>query len=174
MSQFSDQTEVAILAATLADLQSLASKGSEIYIATHFRVDSDAALAAGLCMIALPTAELIFQSADEAVNKNQPNVVGVDIRNGTRSIKGRESSAANIAAMALGELGFTLDSVALEIVAEVNFVDQGKGYLLRRAFTLSRILNCVRSSGWPDESLVLYVRNMLRAHVTQQIKEVVL
>jgi hypothetical protein len=159
--------EASVLAGAIAEIRAEAGPHFIPKVVTHLHVDNDAVIAAALLLIACPNAELILQSANKPVSAEQRFSVGVDIAAGERSIKGRSSSAAQIAAVALGSLGFQLDNVAIRIVAEATAVDQGNARALRTTFTISKIIGFLRSAKYSDAEIVQYVTRKLRSHVRE-------
>jgi len=160
-----EANEVGRAVSLLIDLRRQKADGIEVEVATHVAPDADAILATALSAIALGGARIVWQSSDEDVGPRHPNRMGVDVRAGPRSIKGRASSAAEVVACAMQRLGWQFDATAMEVVEEVTAIDSAKGGR-RAAFNLGQQVLHLRAAGWNDRETVGYVAGKLRSHLT--------
>ncbi len=136
--------------------------------------DADAISSAALSALALGGAELAFQSSDDSVSSEHPDTIGVDVRPGERSIKGRDSSAAEVIANAMKEMGWHFEQPLNDLVSEVTAIDRGDSRRCAR-LNLGRIVQCLRAVGWDDVRIVRHLMSSIERNEvlrTSPIEEV--
>jgi hypothetical protein len=166
MSSEADESEIVQLEHLLRDTVSAQDRGEGLVVQTHTSVDSDAVVASALVLAVLPGARVVFESADNAVSSEQIDTIGLDVRSGARSVKGRGSSAAAVTASALHNLGFRFDAEVLELVEEVSKIDQGEW--VPRHLRCSQVVNALRRGGWSDQQLVEITAECIRARIREK------
>ena len=90
--------------------------------------------------------------------------LGVDVKVGPRSIKGRESSAAEVIACAIQLIGWELDESVTEIVDEVTLIDTGRHR--EAVLDMGLIIRGLRSAGWSDDAILRHVICSLLPHMS--------
>lgn len=161
----------------IEDLIRQKAAGIEVQVVTHVAADADAIVSAALVKIVLDedgpgTTTVVWGSSDGAVGEEHPHRMGVDVKVGPRSIKGRESSAAEVIARAIQHprIGWKLDAPATAIVDEVTLIDTGQRREAR--LDMSLIIRSLKSTGWSDDVVLSHVISLLRPHVRPPPPEV--
>ncbi len=159
-----ETSEVSQAERLLRDLHGKRAGGIAVRVVTHFRPDADAILSSALTVISVNGADVKFCSSDDSIGEDQSNSIGVDVARGPRSIKGRDSSAAEIVARAMLRMGWTLDSQATTLVEEVTAIDTAKGGQ-RAWLNLGSLTQNLREAGWSDMEIIDHVVESLSAHL---------
>ena len=156
----------------MEDLIRQKAAGIEVQVVTHVAADADAIVSAALVKIVLDedgpgTAMVVWGSSDGAVGEEHPHRMGVDVKVGPRSIKGRESSAAEVIARAIQHprIGWKLDASATEIVDEVTLIDTGRHREIC-SMNMGLIIRGLRSAGWSDDAILRHVICSLLPHMS--------
>jgi hypothetical protein len=156
--------EVSLAENLLRDLRGKRAGEIAIRVITHFRPDADAILSSALAIIAVNGANIEFSSSDDSVGEDQSNCIGVDVARGPRSIKGRDSSAAEVVARAMLRMGWHFDSQAMALVEEVTAIDSAKGGQ-RAWLNFGSLTQNLRDAGWGDLEIIDHVVESLSAHL---------
>lgn len=166
--------EVDRAASLIEDLRRQKAGGVEVEVVTHMAADADAILSAALVKIVLDqdgpgAATVVWVPSNITVGEEHSHRMGVDVKVGPRSIKGRESSAAEVIACAIQLIGWELDESVTEIVDEVTLIDTGR----RREACLDMglIIRGLRSAGWSDDEVLSHVISQLSPHVRLPLPE---
>ncbi len=153
----------------IEDLRRQKAAGVEVEVVTHTAPDADAILSAALVKIVLDqdgsgAATVVWVPSNISVGEEHSHRMGVDVEVGPRSIKGRESSAAEVIACAIQLIGWELDESVTEIVDEVTLIDTGR----RREYDLDMgsIILALRSAGWSDDAILRHVICSLLPHMS--------
>jgi hypothetical protein len=169
--------EVNQAASLIEDLRRQKAAGVDVEIVTHTAPDADAFLSAALVKSVLDedgpgAATVVWMSSNVAVGEEHAQRMGVDVKTGPRSIKGRETSAAEVIASAIKLIGWELDGPVAAIVDEVTLIDTGQ----RReaALDMNLIICSLRSAGWSDDEILLHVISQLSSHMSPPPTEALL
>lgn len=161
--------EVDRVVSLIEDLRRQKAAGVEVEVVTHVAADADAIVSAALVKIVLDedgpgTATVVWGPSDDAVGEEHPHRMGVDVKVGPRSIKGRESSAAEVIACAIQLIGWELDESVAEIVDEVTLIDTGR--FREACLDMGLIIRSLKSAGWSDDEVLSHVISQLSPHVS--------
>lgn len=145
-----------------ARLEAWLDREDPLIIMTHQCVDADAAFSAALLRILRPNAVVMFARADAEVN--QPEVLAVDMMNGTSSVKGLGVGSA---------FGLVVESLkhddplaykALKRWGEqLNLTDSGKG--CSDKVVLAELVSAWRMVGFDDGTIVERARELLQGKI---------
>ena len=153
----------------IEDLRRQKAAGVEVEVVTHTAPDADAILSAALVKIVLDqdgpgAATVVWVPSNITVGEEHSHRMGVDVEVGPRSIKGRESSAAEVIACAIQLIGWELDESVTEIVDEVTLIDTGRHR--KAVLDMGSIIRGLRSAGWSDDELLRHVICSLLPHMS--------
>ncbi len=141
------------------------SREDPITIATHMRVDADAAFSAALLHALRPHATVVFVRADCSIDEH--NCIGVDLLEGERSVKGlRPGSAFGKVIEVLKDIDPGTSRALGKWAKQLNLTDSGKP--CRDRVVLAEIVSCWRNSGLDDRSIVGRAGEMIRGKIEGQ------
>ena len=164
-----ENEETSLAEALLSDLRQLSACGIDTTVVTHVAVDADAILGTALTAIAVPGVRVEFGSSDDAIGPERTDTMGVDICAGARSIKGRDSSAAEVIANAMENLGWVFDEELRQLIHEVTAIDSAKGR--KRTFlNFGTLCRSLRDAGWSDLQIIEHTAECIEAQLVDPLE----
>ena len=143
-------------------LEAWLEREDPLIIMTHQQVDADAAFSAALLHILRPNAAVVFAHADAEVN--QPEVIAVDMMNGTSSVKGLGVGSAFGLVVQSMKNDDPLAYKALKRWGEqLNMTDSGKG--CSDKVVLAELVSAWRMVGFDDQVIVERARELLQGKI---------
>ena len=134
------------------------NRSDPLLIATHQCVDADAAFSAALLHVLRPSAAVIFVRADSTIS--QPEVIAVDLMNGTSAVKGlNEGSAFGLIVTTLKDSNPSYYKVLKPWAKQLNLTDQAKR--CNDAVILADMVSAWRSVGLDDRTIVERAEELL-------------
>ncbi len=138
------------------------SREDPITIATHMRVDADAAFSAALLHILRPHAGIEFVRADTVVTS--PEYIAVDLSEGPRSVKGLKiGSAFGQVVRVMRDIDRPVYDALSRWASQLNLTDSGKG--CRDKVVLAEMVSCWHSLKFSDEKIVGRAEELLRGKI---------
>ena len=139
-------------------LQTWLNQDGPMIIATHQKVDADAAFSAALLRVMKPNAAIIFVRADSTIS--QPEVIAVDLMNGTSAVKGLGvGSSFGLIVSTLKQSDPSFYKVLKPWAKQLNLTDQAKR--CNDAVVLSDMVSAWRTIGLDDEMIVCRAEELL-------------
>ena len=127
------------------------NRNNPMLIATHQQVDADAAFSAALLHVLKPNAAIVFVRADSTIS--QPEVIAVDLMNGTSAVKGLGiGSAFGLIVSTLKQSNPAYYKVLKPWAKQLNLTDQAK--YCNDAVVLADMVSAWRSVGLDDRTIV--------------------
>lgn len=127
------------------------NRDNPMLIATHQQVDADAAFSAALLHVLKPNAPIVFVRADSTIS--QPEVIAVDLMNGTSAVKGLGiGSAFGLIVSTLKQSNPAYYKVLKPWAKQLNLTDQAK--YCNDAVVLADMVSAWRSVGLDDRMIV--------------------
>ena len=127
------------------------NRDNPMLIATHQQVDADAAFSAALLHVLKPNAAIVFVRADSTIS--QPEVIAVDLMNGTSAVKGLGiGSAFGLIVSTLNQSNPAYYKVLKPWAKQLNLTDQAKR--CNDAVVLADMVSAWRSVGLNDRTIV--------------------
>lgn len=158
----SDETNETRSTQETARIRDWLSTEDPVSIATHIRVDADAAFSAALLHILRPRASIAFVRADSVIVA--PDCIAVDLSNGPRSVKGlRVGSAFGAVVDALRDIDRPVHDALTAWASQLNETDSGMP--CRDRLKLSQLVECWRSSGMEDREILARSEELLRGRI---------
>jgi len=133
-----------------------------VTIATHMRVDADAAFSTALLHILRPQASIVFVRADNVIASY--DCIAVDLSEGPRSVKGLNvGSAFGQVVKVLRNINRPVHDALSRWAAQLNLTDSGER--CKDKVVLAELVICWRSLGFDDEKIVERAEELLRGKI---------
>ena len=133
-----------------------------VTIATHMRVDADAAFSAALLHILRPHANVVFVRADAIIIADDH--IAVDLSEGPRSVKGlKVGSAFGLLVNVMRDIDRPVHDALRSWTAQLNLTDSGKR--CHDKVTLAELVNCWRSLRLDDMQIVEKAEELLKGKI---------
>ena len=140
-------------------------KEDPITIATHQKVDADAAFSAALLKVLKPHAALVFVRADAEIEDER--TIAVDLSNGSRAIKGLEvGSAFGLIIETLRDIDRPIYKALSKWAFQLNLTDSGK--TCDDSVVLSDLVNSWRLLGFDDAKIVARSEELLLGKIQNE------
>ncbi len=159
----SDETNETRSMQETARIRDWISTEDPVSIATHIRVDADAAFSAALLHILRPHASMVFVRADSVIAA--PDCIAVDLSNGPRSVKGlRIGSAFGAVVDALRDIDRPVHDALAAWASQLNETDSGMS--CRDRLKLSQLVECWRCLGMGDGEILARAEELLCGQIS--------
>jgi len=141
------------------------SKEDPVTIATHQKVDADAAFSAALLQILRPQAELEFVRADAEITDE--GYLAVDLCEGPRAVKGLEKgSAFGLIITTMKEIDRPVYNALRRWANQLNLTDSGKN--CNDSVVLAGLVNCWRSLKFNDAKIVSRAKELVQGKIRSE------
>jgi hypothetical protein len=141
------------------------SREDPVSIATHMRVDADAAFSAALLHILRPQASIAFVRADSVITS--PDTIAVDMLEGPRAVKGLEvGSAFGLIVSVMKDIDRPVHKALKRWAQQLNLTDSGK--CCNDRVVLAGIVNCWRSLNLSDSEIVSRAEELIRGKILNE------
>ena len=138
------------------------SREDPVSIATHQRVDADAAFSTALLHILRPHASIAFVRADSIITG--PECIAVDLSEGPRAVKGLNvGSAFGLIVRVLQNIDRPVHDALSRWASQLNQTDSGKR--CRDKVVLAELVTCWRTIGLKDAQIVERAVELLRGRI---------
>ncbi len=138
-----------------------------VTIATHMRVDADAAFSAALLHVLRPHAHVKFVRADSCIKA--ANYIAVDLLEGPRAVKGlRPGSAFGLVVNVMRDIDRPVHDALRDWAAQLNLTDSGK--YCRDKVSLAELTTCWKALGLRDKGIVEKAEELIRGKITSHRK----
>jgi len=138
-----------------------------VTIATHIRVDADAAFSAALLHILRPHAHVKFVRADSCIKAE--NCIAVDLSKGPRAVKGMHpGSAFGLLVNVMRDIDRPVHDALRDWAAQLNLTDSGK--YCRDKVSLAELTSCWKAIGLCDKGIVEKAEELIRGKIASHRK----
>jgi hypothetical protein len=141
------------------------SKEDPISIATHQKVDADAAFSAALLQILRPRAALAFVRADAKITDNK--CLAVDLCEGPRAVKGLGvGSAFGLVVKVMKDVDRPVYNALRRWAKQLNLTDSGKH--CNDSVVLAELVSCWRSLKFDDAQIVSKAKELIQGKILSE------
>jgi len=141
------------------------SKEDPISIATHQKVDADAAFSAALLQILRPRAALAFVRADAKITDNK--CLAVDLCEGPRAVKGLGvGSAFGLIVRVMKDVDRPVYKALRRWAKQLNLTDSGK--YCNDSVVLAELVSCWRSLRFNDAQIVSRAKELIQGKILSE------
>ena len=141
------------------------SKEDPISIATHQKVDADAAFSAALLQILRPHAALAFVRADAKITDNK--CLAVDLCEGSRAVKGLGvGSAFGLVVGVMKDVDRPVYDALRRWAKQLNLTDSGRQ--CNDSVVLAELVSCWRSLKFNDAQIVSRAKELIQGKILSE------
>ena len=138
-----------------------------ISIATHMRVDADAAFSVALLHVLRPHARVEFVRADFCIQAE--NCIAVDLSRGPRAVKGlHPGSAFGLVVNVMRDIDRPVYEALRDWAKQLNLTDSGKH--CRDKVSLAGLTSCWKALGFSDMKIVQKAEELVRGKIASHRK----
>ena len=138
-----------------------------ISIATHMRVDADAAFSTALLHVLRPHARVKFARADSCIKAE--NCIAVDLSKGPRAVKGlHPGSAFGLVVNVMRDIDRPVHDALRDWAKQLNLTDSGKH--CRDMVSLAELTSCWKALGFRDMEIVEKAEELIRGKIASHRK----